>query len=147
MIEFVQMAAEHISEVSEIEKLCFGDPWSIRSIESELNNRLSYWLVAVDRGRVIGYIGSQSVIDEADIMNVAVHPEHRRMGVGRELVIRLCDHLRAHGISGVLLEVRVSNTPAISLYENLGFLQVGLRRNYYRNPKEDAKIMRKELQK
>ena len=144
MIELKKMTAEHIAQIGEMEKLCFSDPWSEHSIASELDNRLSYWLVAVDGDTVAGYIGSQSVLDEADIMNVAVHPAYRRQGIGRTLVTALAEALREKGIRGLMLEVRESNAPAIALYEDLGFVQVGLRKNYYRNPKENALIMRKE---
>ena len=80
------------------------------------------------------------------MMNVAVHPDHRRKGLGEMLVLALCEALSGENTS-LALEVRSSNAPAISLYEKLGFVQVGLRRNYYRNPKEDALILRKELAK
>lgn len=145
MIEITKMTDAHISQIAGIEKLCFSDPWSENSIASELDNRLSYWLVALDGNTVAGYIGSQSVLDEADMMNVAVHPDYRRQGIGEKLVLELANALNGKGIRGLMLEVRESNTPAISLYEKLGFVQVGLRKNYYRNPRENALIMRKEL--
>ena len=144
-MELKRMTDAHVSQVAEIEKLCFSDPWSENSIASELDNRLSLWLVAVDGDTVAGYIGSQSVLDEADMMNVAVHPDYRRQGIGRDLVLALADALKEKGIRGLMLEVRQSNAPAIALYESLGFCQVGLRPNYYRNPKEDALILRKVL--
>ena len=135
-----------MAAVAALEKLCFADPWSLSSIASELNNPLALWLVAVEDGDLIGYIGSQSVMGESDMMNVAVHPDHRRKGLGEMLVLALCEALSGENTS-LALEVRSSNAPAISLYEKLGFVQVGLRRNYYRNPKEDALILRKELAK
>ena len=132
-------------QIAEMEKLCFSDPWSEKSVASELNNRLSLWLVAMDGERVAGYVGSQSVLDEADMMNIAVHPDYRRQGIGRDLVLALAEALQKKGIRGLMLEVRQSNAPAITLYEQLGFQQVGMRPNYYRNPKENALILRKEL--
>ena len=132
-------------QIAEIETLCFTDPWSEKSVASELGNRLSLWLVAMDGDTVAGYVGSQSVLDEADMMNVAVHPDYRRQGIGRELVLALAEALQKKGIRGLMLEVRQSNAPAIALYEQLGFQQVGMRPNYYRNPKENALILRKEL--
>ena len=141
-----RMNETHVAAVAALEKLCFADPWSLSSIASELNNPLALWLVAVEDGDLIGYIGSQSVMGESDMMNVAVHPDHRRKGVGEMLVLALCEALSGENTS-LALEVRSSNAPAISLYEKLGFVQVGLRRNYYRNPKEDALILRKELAK
>ena len=139
-----EMNATHVSQVAALEKLCFADPWSEMSIASELQNLWSYWLVALEDDRVIGYVGSQSSIDEADIMNVAVHPDFRRQGIAEALINRLVADLKERDIHALLLEVRVSNTPAITLYEKLGFSQVGRRKNYYHNPKEDALILRKE---
>ena len=144
MIVFTEMKAEHVPQVAQLEKLCFADPWSEMSIASELQNLWSYWLVALEDDRVIGYVGSQSSIDEADIMNVAVHPDFRRQGIAEALINRLVADLKERDIHALLLEVRVSNTPAITLYEKLGFSQVGRRKNYYHNPKEDALILRKE---
>ena len=140
----IEMNASHVPQVAALEKICFADPWSEMSIASELQSLWSYWLVALEEDRVVGYVGSQSSIDEADIMNVAVHPDFRRRGVAEALIIRLVSDLKERGIHALLLEVRVSNTPAITLYEKLGFSQVGRRKNYYHNPKEDALILRKE---
>ena len=140
----LEMNAAHVSQVAALEKICFTDPWSEMSIASELQNLWSYWLVALEGDRVIGYVGSQSSIDEADIMNVAVHPDFRRQGIAEALINRLVADLKERDIHALLLEVRVSNTPAITLYEKLGFSQVGRRKNYYHNPKEDALILRKE---
>ena len=145
MIEIVTMTEAHVAQIAQIEKLCFSDPWSENSISSELNSRISLWLVALDGASVAGSIGSQSVLDEADMMNVAVHPDYRRQGIGEKLVLALAQALTEKGIRGLMLEVRESNVPAIALYEKLGFRQVGLRKNYYRAPKENALIMRKEL--
>ena len=139
-----EMNATHVPQVAELEKICFADPWSEKSVASELDNRWALWLVAVEEERVAGYIGSQTSIDETDVMNVAVHPDFRRRGIAESLIIRLVDELKMRGSHAFMLEVRASNTPAIALYEKLGFRQVGCRKNYYRNPKEDALILRKE---
>ena len=133
-----------MSQVAELEKLCFNDPWSVNSIVYELTNPLSLWLVAEEAGIVVGYVGSQSVMDEADMMNIAVHPEYRRRGIAQELVHRLVTALRQKEVRRLTLEVRASNEPAKALYSGLGFEQVGRRPNYYRNPREDALILRKE---
>ena len=138
------MTAAHVPQIAELEKLCFSDPWSERSIETELSCRLSVWLVALEGDKVVGYVGSQTVIDESDMMNIAVHPDFRRRGIAEALVAELEAALRQRGSRALTLEVRDSNAPAIALYEKLGFAQVGLRKNYYRNPKEDARILRKE---
>ena len=131
-------------QIAQLEKRCFSDPWSEKSIASELENPLSVWLVAVDGGQLIGYVGSQTVLGETDMMNLAVAPEARRQGTGRALVLALVDALTEKGSHSLMLEVRVSNTPAQKLYESLGFSQVGRRPKYYVNPREDALILRKE---
>ena len=145
MIEIVLMRPEHVAPIAEIEKLCFHDPWSEKSIASELDNRLSLWLVAMDGHRLAGYVGSQSVLGETDMMNIAVHPDYRRQGIAEQLVTRLVEELKARETHSLMLEVRVSNDPARKLYEKLGFQQVGLRKNYYRNPRENACILRLEF--
>ncbi len=143
-MEYVLMKESHVGQIAELEKICFSDPWSERSIRSELTNPLSLWVVALENDTVAGYIGSQTVLGEADMMNLAVHPEYRRAGVGRQLVQELVQRLKEQGSHILTLEVRASNVPAIALYDQLGFIQVGRRPNYYRNPKEDALILRKE---
>ena len=144
MIEYVPMSRTHIAQIAQLEKLCFHDPWSENSIASELDNRLSLWLVALEGETVVGYVGSQSVMGWADMMNIAVHPDYRRQGVAWKLVEHLVQALQQNDVTCLTLEVRASNEPAKALYEKFGFLQVGRRPNYYRNPKEDALILRKE---
>lgn len=136
----------HVTQVAELEKLCFSEPWSENSIASELKNPLSLWLVALDGLTLAGYVGSQSVMGESDMMNIAVAPEYRRQGVAEALIKMLTAQLLKNGNGSLTLEVRVSNAPAIALYQKLGFIQVGRRPNYYRSPREDALILRKELQ-
>lgn len=142
MINYMEQA--HVVQVAALEKLCFSDPWSERSVGEELNNPLSLWLVCMDGERVIGYVGSQTVMDESDMMNVAVHPDFRRKGIAEQLVLALTEQLKNRKSHCLSLEVRASNAPAIGLYEKLGFQMVGRRPNYYRNPREDALILRKE---
>ena len=141
MIEIVKMNESHVSSVAELEKQNFSEPWPEIAVRSELTNKLALWLVAVDDGVVAGYVGSQTVLQEADMMNIAVADTHRRRGIARLLVEELIRQLDAYQLT---LEVRAANAPAIALYEKLGFTQVGLRKNYYHKPKEDALILRKE---
>ncbi len=144
MIDFIVMTDEHVKQVAQLEQACFADPWSERSILSEINNPLSLWIVACDGDTVVGYIGSQSVMGEADMMNLAVSAQYRRQSIAQRLVMALEEKLSAAGVHSLTLEVRNSNAPAIALYNKLGFVQVGRRPNYYHNPKEDALILRKE---
>lgn len=146
-MEYLRMNESHIEAVAELEKVCFADPWRIQSIASELHNPLSTWLVAVDNGHLCGYVGSQSVLDGADMMNIAVHPDYRRQGIAYALVESLISLLKEKGVVFLCLEVRVSNESAINLYQKMGFEIAGKRPGYYRNPREDAYIMRKEFAK
>ena len=145
-VTIVPMRTEHTAQIAALEAACFSDPWPESILQKELDNPLSLWLCAMDGDTVAGYIGSQTVLGEADMMNVAVSPAYRRQGIGRALVLALCEALKTQMQATVLtLEVRDSNAAAIALYEALGFTQVGLRKNYYQHPKEDARILRKDL--
>lgn len=145
MIEIVSMTAAHVAAVAELEKICFGtEAWHEQSVASELENELSFWLVAMDGETLAGYVGSQTVLGETDMMNVAVHPDFRRKGIAESLILELVEALKERKSHCLMLEVRASNFGAIKLYEKLGFREVGRRKNYYRNPREDALILRKE---
>ena len=141
-----EMNASHVPQIAALEEICFADPWSEQSIASELKSTWSYWLVALEADRVVGYVGSQSSIDEADIMNVAVHPDYRRQGIAESLINKLVCDLKTRGSHALMLEVRASNAPAIALYERFGFAVDGIRKNYYKNPTENAVLMTLSLQ-
>ena len=143
-MRIIQMNKDHVSQIAQLEAQCFSDPWSEKSIASELENPLSLWLVAEENGRVWGYVGSQTVLDESDMMTVAVDPGFRRQGIARTLIETLIAELSKMGSRCLRLEVRVSNENARALYARMGFQQLGLRKNYYHNPKEDALILGKE---
>ena len=142
--EIVRMEAAHVPQIAALERSAFPDPWSESSVASELDNPLSLWLVAQAGGEVLGYVGSQSVMGEADMMNLAVLPAARRRGIARALVTALIRELAGGGVHSLTLEVRASNGPAKALYGSMGFVRVGCRRGYYPSPKEDGEILRKE---
>ena len=145
-MEIIRMNESHVASVAAIEKECFGrDAWSERSVAGELTNALALWLVAVEGERVAGYVGSQTVCNETDMMNVAVTADFRRRGIGEKLVNALVEELKAMDSHCLTLEVRASNTPAQAMYEKLGFAEIGRRPRYYQNPKEDALILRKDF--
>lgn len=135
------MTQAHVAQIAQLETLCFSDPWSVRSLASELDNPLSCWLVALEDDVVAGYVGSQTVMDESDMMNIAVHPDFRRRGIARMLVTELITRLRDRGSHQLTLEVRASNVSAKALYASAGFQAVGRRKNYYAHPREDADIL------
>ena len=139
------MCREDIPEVAELDEMCFSVPWSAASLEGELDNELADWLVADLDGTIAGYVGAQTVLDEADLMNLAVHPELRRHGVAKALLTSLMHRLYDRGARSLTLDARVGNVPAVALYRSLGFEVAGRRKNYYEKPKEDAFIFRREL--
>ncbi len=142
--EILPMQARHVPQIAALERLCFSDPWTAAAGGGERENPLSLWLVAEQNGAVLGYVGSQMVPPEADMMNIAVAPEARRQGIAEAMIGELICCLSANGVTSLSLEVRASNAAARSLYEKLGFRQAGLRPNYYFHPKEDACILRKD---
>ena len=145
-MEIIRMNESHVASVATIEKECFGrDAWSERSVAGELTNALALWLVAVEGESVAGYVGSQTVCNETDMMNVAVTADFRRRGIGEQLVTALVEELKTIDSHCLTLEVRASNTPAQAMYEKLGFVEIGRRPRYYQNPKEDALILRKDF--
>lgn len=145
-IQIIPMRMRHVFEAAQIELACFSDPWSEASFVSELENPISLWLAAEVDGVLAGYAGSQTVFEDADIMNVAVAEPFRRQGIGQALMEAMCDALRQRGVETVALEVRKSNAPAIALYEKMGFTLAGVRPNYYFKPREDALILKKKLE-
>ena len=146
MIRFEILSEENVKDVWELEKLCFDDPWSLKSFEAELDNNISEYIVAIDEetGRVAGYGGVWFMYDCADITNIAVSPEMRRCGLGEKLLTLLTDISREKGMRSITLEVKVSNAPAIALYKKCGFEECGLRKKYYRG-NIDALLMSKML--
>lgn len=138
-MQIIPMEARHLDALAEIERLCFPVPWSAEQLREELGGNL--FLVAEDETGVLGYVGCQVVLDEGYITNVAVHPRARRRGAARALLERLQADAVRRELAFLTLEVRASNAPAIALYEGAGYQSVGIRRGFYREPKEDAVLM------
>lgn len=125
---------------------CFSHPWSLQSIEDMSNHSGYLNLLAWQGQRLIGYAGILAAADEADITNVATDPDYRRRSVAHHLLQELLGKAHKKGIGAIYLEVRKSNQPAIKLYEKAGFIQEGVRKNYYQDPREDAVIMKASLE-
>lgn len=140
MREIRLLCARDLSEVAEIEKLCFSEPWSEKSLELLLRDG-NFGVVATEDGRVAAYVGVISVAPEGEITNVATHPDFRRRGIAAELLGFLEKEAAERGIDSLYLEVRRSNTAAQSLYLKMGFSVIGERKGFYSNPKEDAVLM------
>ncbi len=132
------MTAAHIPHIAQLEQACFADPWTEAALTEELHNPCAAFLVAQCDGEVIGYLGCHHIADEGYITNIAVREDARRQGVARQL-LRHAKTAWQH-LSRITLEVRVSNTAAIALYESEGFVKDGIRPSFYRHPAEDAAI-------
>lgn len=141
MIQIEELSEKNIEQVARLEAECFSVPWSAKSFEEILDRPNAIYLVAGEGDRVIGYCGAYLILDEGDINQVAVAPDYRGKGVGRQLLAGLLKRLEQAGAKAVTLEVRKSNAPAIALYEALGFAVEGIRKNFYEKPVEDALIM------
>ena len=141
-ITISKMQKRHLDALSEIESACFSRAWSKDSLESEIDNQNALFLVAENATEVLGYVGCIFVIGEGSITNVAVSPGFRRMGIGDALISALVENAKNMDAEALFLEVRKSNIPAQKLYIKHGFENCGLRKNFYRDPTEDAYIMR-----
>ncbi len=136
------MRLDDVAAVHEIERLSFATPWPAHAFEQELRgNRLARYLVARAGERVVGFAGVWLMVDEAHVTTFGVHPEWRRQGIGRQLLLNLVELSLAIGARRMTLEVRVSNTGAQALYRSFGFEVVGRRPHYYTDDGEDALIM------
>lgn len=142
----IPMTADHLDQVAETEQICFSDPWSRRMLSEHLENECAATLVALsENGTVLGYAGLLVVLDEGYITNVAVRPEYRRQGIASELLQVFHRFAEGNKMAFLTLEVRDSNASARALYTKHGFKEVGVRKNYYDHPKEDAIIMTLEF--
>ncbi len=136
----VPLSRPHLAGVAELERLCFSSPWSEQALELYLTDGVAF--VAGDAGgQVLGYVGMLPSGDEGEILNLAVHPDARRQGLGGALLDALLAEAKRRGLSLVALEVRVSNLGAIALYRSRGFAVAGVRRRFYTAPAEDAYTM------
>jgi ribosomal-protein-alanine N-acetyltransferase len=137
-----EMTLADCGRIHEIEKECFPCPWSEASFRNELEtNKLAVYYVLEVEGQIAAYLGVWNILDEGHITNVAVSPAYRGRGYGLALVNHLKEVSLSKGVNWLTLEVRVSNTPAISLYEKMGFETQGIRKKYYQDNGEDAMIM------
>lgn len=139
------LTTETLPAVAAIEAACFSVPWSMESLEPEIGNPRSLFLVALVEGAVAGYLGMHHVLDQGDIDNVAVLPEYRGQGVGQALLREVILQSSRLGLSFLMLEVRPGNAAAVGLYRSFGFREVGRRKNYYEKPREDALLLRRDL--
>lgn len=136
----VALKKEMISDLAELEKMCFSVPWSENMFMGEFSNSAAVYRVILHDEKPVAYMGMWLVADEGQITNVAVHPDHRRQGLAKKLIGTFINIAKREELSFLTLEVRASNQAAINLYKSFGFYQVGLRKKYYEG-KEDALLM------
>ena len=139
-----RLTGEMLSGTASLEALCFAEPWSENSL-SMLTRGGGVGFAVLDGGRVVAYGGMLTVLDEGQITNIATHPDYRRKGLAREIMRALEGYAKKSGIALLTLEVRRSNSAAISLYCSMGWSECGVRKNFYRFPSEDAILMEKKL--
>jgi ribosomal-protein-alanine N-acetyltransferase len=130
-----------IPAIVAIENVSFPTPWADHAFLSELKNKFALYTVAVHDDLVVGYCGMWLFSGEAHITTIAVHPDWRGQGLGKTFMSTLIDTARNRGATTMILEVRPSNSSARILYKNMGFRQIGCRRNYYLETREDALVM------
>lgn len=134
-----------LPHVAEIAQQSFTVPWSIKSFKKELLNDSSLLKVAEINGKVVGYVVFRRILDEVELLSIAVSPPFRRKGIATRLIKETLNEIK-DSVKACFLEVRISNEGAIRLYEKLGFLRMGIRKKYYLLPEEDAIIMKLKIQ-
>ena len=135
---------EDILKISELEKECFSDPWTYRMFVEGFSSKLFYGVCAVEDGEIVGYACETVLFENAEVDNIAVAESCRRRGVGKKLLKKLETEAKERGARVILLEVRVSNAPAMTMYLKEGFKGIYVRPRYYPDG-EDAVVMQKEL--
>jgi ribosomal-protein-alanine N-acetyltransferase len=135
------MLKDDLDAVAELEQLSFSIPWSYENLEQGLSNGLDQYLVWEENGMAAGYINFRILAGEGEIERVAVHPLLRGRGFGRKLMEAMVEYASGQGVRDITLDVRVNNQTAINLYESCGFVKEAIRKDYYREPTEDAIIM------
>jgi ribosomal-protein-alanine N-acetyltransferase len=140
-VSFEHLNLLDIPELITIERASQGAPWSEKAFENELVNPHSIFRVARQGGKIVAYGGAWAIVDESHITTVCVHPDHRRKGLGKQMMLDILRESVERGLRCSTLEVRVSNESAIALYHHLGYQSVSVRRKYYPDNGEDALIM------
>ncbi len=132
-------------QILEIENVSFPVPWSARAFEEEIKKSISNLWAVISEQKLLAYICFWMFDKEIHILNFAVHPHKRNMGLGKILLQNVIEAGNAGGIENIWLEVRVSNIPALSIYKKFGFVEAGHRKAYYSDNREDAVIMALDL--
>lgn len=144
-IKYFELNYEDIAQVSEMERRFFSTPWSEASIAHYMETGNTIFVVARDGARTIGYAAVLCILDEGNLVSIGVEDEFREMGIATELLDIVYEMAHSRGVTSINLEVRDSNDAAIALYEKEGFVLNGRRKDFYREPTEDARLYLKEL--
>ena len=140
-MEIRRATPEDLPQLVELEKSCFPDPWSQKSLRSTITEDDSYFAVAITDGKIVGYINTTYVLDEMNLNRICVLPQYRKMGAARSLMEGMFAHARQKGLAQIFLEVRLSNLEAQRVYQRFGFKVVGERKGFYQNPPENGLVM------
>ena len=140
-----EMLIDDLEQVMEIERELFHVPWTREGFFTFLTREDAMFLVVEEKGQILGYCGLLMVLDEGDITNVAVRPDHRKKGIADAILTDVLSESQKRGARTIYLEVRESNLPAQKLYEKHGFVSCGIRKNFYRKPTEHAIVMSCDL--
>lgn len=144
-IKYYHLIYDDLEEISKMESEFFGQPWSAASIATYMEKGNTIFLVAKHEEKIAGYAAVMCVLDEGNLVSIAVDKEYRKMGIASQLLDIAYEEAVARGVTSINLEVRQSNTPAIKLYEKENFEQIGERKNFYSKPTEDAILFLKKL--
>ena len=134
-----------LDEIVAIENLSFPTPWPRHIFDMEIKSSRSFKRVSRVNGSVVGYLIAWKIYDEVHILNIAIHPDYRRRGIGQGLLNYCFDFFSSKGVRSAILEVRNMNGNARRFYEKIGFRSVGVRRGYYKDTGEDAIVMKLDL--
>lgn len=136
-----KMTIEDVEAVYHLSASCFSEPWSLEAIKKEVVNPVASYFVADQEGEIVGYSGLWHVLDEGEVINIAVSSKMRRQGVGELLLKCLLEEAKIRQLNVIHLEVRESNKVAQNLYAKFGFKVIAVRKGYYHKPLENAIIM------
>lgn len=141
MIKIREMQLDDLEQVMTIEEANFSVPWTETGFFTFLLREDTLFLVAEEGEKILGYCGVVTVQDEGDITNVAVEKNSQNQGIGKKLLEEMFQRTQKAGVCRLFLEVRAGNAAALHLYEKMGFVQMGIRKNYYEQPVEDGVVM------
>ena len=145
-ITVIPTELNHLDKIAEIESLCFSNPWSKQSFADGMaNEKVQKYFTAISGEKIVGYICIFHIFEDGELLNIAVAPDYRKQGIGQILIDKMFDYLKTQEVNRISLEVRESNVSARNLYLKNGFRPVGVRKNYYTDPREDGIIMEKLL--